>query len=128
MLNQFRQQAGSDFNLTEPQIEALLTFMKEEKKSVAATTGLPLGDAGQESARLQALTSDDKVGEMFQAQQTVNQRVYERARTILSAEQLETLGKFQSNQAQMMRLGMSMVKKTFASDSANAATTAQPGQ
>jgi hypothetical protein len=128
MLSQFKQQAGSDYNLTEPQTEALLTFMKEEKKSVAAATGLPLGDAGQDSARFQALTSDDKVGEILQAQQTVSQRVYERARTILSPEQLETLAKFQTNQAQMIRMGITMVKKTFAPDSANAATATQPGQ
>ena len=71
MLNQFKQQAGSDYNLTDPQTEALLTFMKEEKKNVAATTGLPLGDANKDPAKLQALLSDDKVDELLQAQDTV---------------------------------------------------------
>src|ERR1035437_2508577 len=40
LLNQFKQQAGSDYNLNDQQPEALLTFMKEEQKSVAASTGL----------------------------------------------------------------------------------------
>ncbi len=115
LLNQFKMQAGSDYNLTEPQTEALLAFMKEEKKNVAKATGLPV-EEGQESARFQALTSDAKVSEMLQAQQTIGQRVYERARTILSPEQLDTLARFQTNQMQMMRMGMSMVKKTFAPD------------
>ena len=122
MLNQFKLQVGSDYNLTDPQTEALLTFMKEEKKSVAASTGLPLGDDNKAPAKLQALLSGDNLDKLIQAQETVGQRVYERARTILSPEQLETLGKFQTNQAQMMRMGMTMAKKMFAPDKPNAAT------
>jgi hypothetical protein len=116
MLNQFKQQAGSDYNLTDPQAEALLTFMKEEKKNVAATTGLPLGDANKDPAKLQALLADGKVDELLQGQDTLSQRVYDRARTILSPDQLNTFGKFQTNQMQMMRLGMSMARKMFAPD------------
>ena len=116
LLNQFKQQAGSDYNLSDPQSEALLTFMKEEKKSVAATTGLPLGDSSQDPAKLQALMADDKVDQYMQAQETINQRVYDRARTILSPEQLDTLGKFQTNQLQMMRMGMGMMKTMFGPD------------
>src|ERR1035437_4442586 len=40
LLNQFKLQAGSDYNLNDQQTEAMLTFMKEEQKSVAASTGL----------------------------------------------------------------------------------------
>jgi phage terminase small subunit len=116
LLTQFKQQAGSDYNLSDPQSEALLTFMKEEKKSVAASTGLPLGDSGQDKAKLQGLMADDKVDQYMQAQDTINQRVYDRARTILSPEQLNTLGKFQTNQLQMMRMGMGMMKSMFGPD------------
>ncbi len=129
LLNQFKVQAGSDYNLTEPQTEALLTFMKEERKNVAATTGLPLGDADKDPAKLEALMSDDKVDQLLQAQATIGQRVYERARTILSPEQLETLGKFQTNQVQMMRMSMGMMKKMLGPDKPTAAATAtQPNQ
>jgi hypothetical protein len=126
MLSQFKLQAGSDYNLSDPQTEALLTFMKEEKKNVAASTGLPLGDSGQDPAKLQALMADDKLEQLLQAQEAVGQRVYERARTILSPEQLNTLGQFQTNQMQMMRVGMSMAKKMFTPDKAGAGVT--PGQ
>jgi len=122
MLNQFKMQAGSDYNLSDPQTEALLTFMKEERKNVAATTGLPLGDTDKDPAKLEALMSDDKVDQILQAQETIGQRVYERARTILSPEQLETLGKFQTNQMQMMRMGMGMMKKMFGPDKPSPAT------
>ena len=65
LLNQFKQQAGSDWNLSDPQTEALLTFMKEEK-SVAASSGLPLGESGQDPAKLQAMMSGDKVEQYMQ--------------------------------------------------------------
>jgi hypothetical protein len=110
MLNQFKLQAGSDYNLSDPQSEALLNFMKEERKSVAASTGLPMGGNSKDPAKLQAMMSAEKVDEIIQAQQTVSQRVYERARTILSPEQLQTLGRFQTNQLQMTRMGMSMMR------------------
>ncbi len=57
--------------------------------------------------------SDDKTDQILRAQETVNQRVYERARTILSRDQLNTLASFQTNQMQMMRMGMGMVKNMF---------------
>jgi hypothetical protein len=116
LLNQFKLQAGSDYNLNDQQTEAMLTFMKEEQKSVAASTGLPLGQTDKDPAKLQAMFSGDKVDELIAAQDTVGQRVYERARTILSPDQLDTWGKYQTNRMQMMRMGMNMAKKMFAPD------------
>jgi hypothetical protein len=117
LLNQFKMQAGSDYNLNDQQTEALLTFMKEEQKSVAATTGLPLGQTDKDPAKLQSLLSDGKVDEILQAQETAGQRAYERARTILSPDQLDTFGKYQTNRMQMMRMGMTMMRKMFTPDS-----------
>ena len=117
LLNQFKQQAGSDYNLNDQQSEALLTFMKEEQKSVAASTGLPVGQTDKDPAKLQAMFSDGKVDELIQAQETVGQRVYDRARTILSPDQLDTLGRYQTNRMQMMRMGMTMMRKMFTPDS-----------
>jgi hypothetical protein len=127
LLNQFKLQAGSDYNLNDVQTEALLTFMKEEQKSVAATTGLPLGQTDKDPAKLQALFSGDKVDALIAAQDTVGQRAYERARTILSPEQLDTWGKYQTNRMQMMRMGMKMASQMFAPDKP-ATDAAPPGQ
>jgi len=123
MLNQFRLQAGADYNLTDPQTEALLTFIREEKKNVAATTGLPLGDDSQDPAKFETMISGDKVDQFLQAQETVNQRVYERARTIFSPEQLQTLARFQTNQMQMTRMGLNMMRTMFGSQGNGAATS-----
>ena len=127
LLNQFKLQAGSDYNLNDQQTEAMLTFMKEEQKSVAASTGLPLGQTDKDPAKLQSLLSGNKVDELIAAQDTVGQRVYERARTILSPDQLDTWGKYQTNRMQMMRMGMNMAKKMFAPDS-SASDAAPPGE
>ena len=127
LLNQFKVQAGSDYNLNDQQTEAMLTFMKEEQKSVAASTGLPLGQTDKDPAKLQSLLSGNKVDELIAAQDTVGQRVYERARTILSPDQLDTWGKYQTNRMQMMRMGMNMAKKMFAPDS-SASDAAPPGE
>jgi hypothetical protein len=116
LLNQFKMQAGSDYNLNDQQTEALLTFMKEEQKSVAATTGLPLGQTDKDPAKLQSLLSDGKVDDLLKAQETAGQRAYERARTILSPDQLDTFGKYQTNRMQMMRMGMTMMRKMFTPD------------
>ena len=121
LLNQFKLQAGSDYNLNDVQTEAMLGFVKEEQKSVATTTGLPLGDANMNPAKFQALLSGDKVDELIAAQNTVGQRVYDRARTILSPDQLDTWGKYQTNRMQMMRMGMNMARKMFAPDKPAAA-------
>jgi hypothetical protein len=127
LLNQFKLQAGNDYNLNDQQTEAMLTFMKEEQKSVADSTGLPLGQTDKDPAKLQALFSGNKADELIAAQDTVGQRVYERARTILSPDQLDTWGRYQTNRMQMMRMGMNMAKKMFAPDT-SAADAAPPSQ
>ncbi len=101
--------------------------MKDEKKNVSASTGLPLGNSGQDPGKLQAMMSDDKVDQYMQAQETINQRVLERARTILSPDQLQMVGRFQTNQVQMMRAGMGMMKQMFGPDNSGAPATT-PGQ
>ncbi len=125
-LNQFRQQtAGGGNALTDPQAEQLLAFMKEEKQTVAAATGQPLPGNAQGQASLQAMLSDDQTERTLQTQGIVNERVYERAQAILAPDQLESFGKFQTNQLQMMRMGMSVARKFLAPDTP-AGGSAQP--
>jgi hypothetical protein len=116
-LNQFRQQAASSENaLNDLQTEQLLAIMKEEKQAVAAVTGLPSPGGTQDAANMQAVFSGEGTEKLLQSQETVNQQVFERARSVLSPGQLESFGKFQTNQLQMMRVGMSMARKILAPD------------
>ena len=101
--------------------------MKEEKQAVATATGQPAPGAGQNVENMQAMFSGEGTEKLLQSQETVNQRVYERAREVLSAEQLGAFGKFQTNQLQMMRMGMSMARKFMAPEKTEgAAPTPNP--
>lgn len=123
-LNQFRQQFAVGENaLTDQQTEQLLAFMKEEKQAVNATGGFGSSGVSQDTANLQALMSGDGVDQIFKSQETVNQRVYERARTVLAENQLTAFGKFQASQLQMMRMGMSMARQAMAPEGGQGATT-----
>jgi hypothetical protein len=114
-LNAYKQQtAGSDHPLTDQQTEQLLGFMKEEKQNVAASTGQELSSTGQNAANLPGMLSGDKLEAFLDGQTQANQRVYDRAKDVLSPDQLAAFGKFQTNQLQMIRLGMSMANKMFA--------------
>ena len=94
---------------------------------MAAATGQTFPADGQDAANLQAMLSGDGVEKLLQSQETVNQRVYERAGQILSPEQLSSFGKFQTNQLQMMRLGMNMARKFMApGDSEGGQTGSNP--
>ncbi len=116
LLNDFRQKTtSSESALTDQQAEKLLAFMKEEKQAVAAATGLPMSADKQEAAKLEAMFSGEGMQKMLQAQEEVSQRVYERAKGVLSENQLAEFGKFQTNQLQMMRAGASMMRKFMAS-------------
>jgi hypothetical protein len=118
-LNQFRvQNAGSEHPLTDEQMEWLLVLMKEEKQSLAAATGQPMPGAGDDPARMEALLSGEGVEQFLQMQETLNSQVYQRATEGLSPEQMEDFGRFQTNQLQMMRMGMSMARKMFTPEAA----------
>jgi hypothetical protein len=122
-LNTFRQQAGAEYSLTDQQSEQLLTFMSEEKQAATANGQTP-PDRSQRQAGLQAAFSDDQTEKLLQAQETIDQRVYDRAQTILSPDQLTAFGKFQKSQLQMMRMGMSMARKMFGNDAVPASPPA----
>ncbi len=115
-LNLFKQQSGGDYPINETQTEQLLTLIKEERRSVSAETGQSAVPSPKNQQNLEAMLSPEHAEKLLQSQEIVNQRVFERARGILSPEQLQSFGAFQSNQMQTMRLGMSMARKLLAPD------------
>jgi hypothetical protein len=124
-LQQFQQQyAGSGNALSDQQTAQLLALMREEK--MAAMSGGGFGQS-QDAASIQAMMSGEALEKMMQSQETASQRVYERARGVLSEEQLAAFGRFQTNQIQMMRVGMSMARKFLTPDgSQGSGTTPTP--
>jgi hypothetical protein len=125
-LNVFRQQnAMSGTPLTDGQTEQLLALMNEEKKRAAAEGAPQLDSSGQGAANLEAMLSEDKTRELLESQERVNQRVYQRASEVLGPDQLEAFGRFQTNQLQMMKMGMSMARKLMAPDQTSPADQAR---
>lgn len=106
-LNMFRQQSGSGLNgISDDQVEQLLNIMKDEK------TAMPeLMQMGDDEAKLKALASEEQVGKFIKAQEELNQRVKTKATQILQPGQLDTLSKFQTQQLDTLRLGLSMARK-----------------
>jgi cytochrome c1 len=115
-LDQFRQQNAGEANaLTDQQANQLLAFMKEEKQSAATVTGQsPAGIGQDQAANLQTILSGEQLDKTLQDQEALNQKVYERAKAVLSPEQLDAFGAFQTNQISSMRIGMTMARKFFA--------------
>lgn len=70
---------------------------------------------------MEAMFSGDATEKLLQSQESINQRVYERAGELLSETQLAAFGKFQTNQLQMMRMGMNMARKFMTPDSSGGA-------
>jgi len=126
-LNLYKQQnAGTALSLTEPQTEALLSIMEEEKKYVTSLTGQSVSGSAQNPANLEAILSPEQTDKMLQVQEQVNQRVYQRAATLLGPDQLSAFGAFQTNQLQMLRMSMSMARK-FLNPGSSDSSSSSPG-
>jgi hypothetical protein len=112
-LNQFKQQNASGGNaLNDQQTEQLLALMKEEKQS-AVSRGDSVFSDSKDPAKIQEMLAGGQTDKLLQGQEEINQRVYDRARDVLTPDQLSSFGAFQTNQLQMMRMGMTMAKQMF---------------
>jgi hypothetical protein len=119
-LNLLQQQlANTDRSLSEQQAEQLLTYMKEEKQNTLTAAFSFPGNAA-EPAGPPGSISDEQAERLLQGQEETNRKVYERAREVLSTEQLESFARFQTNQLQTMRLGMTMARKFLVPDRSEA--------
>jgi hypothetical protein len=112
-VNQISQQLASSPNpINDEQSRQLLEIMKQEKKSVTPMFGEPGADPANMS-NWQSMLSEDRMNEFFKQREEVNQRVLERSKAVLTAEQLTAFATHQANQLQMQRMGMSMAAKMF---------------
>ena len=87
--------------------------MKQEKKSVTPVFGGAGADGSANMANWQAMLSEDRMDEFFRQREAIDQRVIERAKAVLTPEQLTAFATHQSSQLQMQRMGMSMAAKMF---------------
>jgi len=108
-LQQFKQQMMNATPLRDDQEFQLQRMMKEEAKNIP-----PAGADANESLEMRSwsvMVSEEAMDKHFKRQEEINQRVLERARTVLSEEQLAHFGKFQENQVNMQKVGLNMARK-----------------
>lgn len=112
-LNMFRQQQSGDAAISDAQAEQLLAVMQQEKAAIAADPSSML-PGPQNANNMDAMLSEEGLEKMVRAQETLNERVYQKATEVLQPDQLASFGRFQTNQLQTMRMGISMARKMFA--------------
>ena len=113
-LSQFSQQmAGGQNPLSADQSQQLLEIMKQEKKGTAPALGESGADGSLGAANWQAMMSEEKMSDFLKQQEDLNQRVLERAKAVLTPEQLEAFATHQASQLQMQRMGVTMAVKMF---------------
>jgi hypothetical protein len=125
--NMFKQQSQTgEYPVTDQQMEQLLGFVRDEKQRLTAA-GQSVPGSGNESADLKAALGKDQADKMLASQEQLNQKVYERASTVLSPDQMQSFARFQTNQLQMMRMGYNMARQFMGGDKSSAdGSTASP--
>jgi hypothetical protein len=104
--------ASSATPLEDAQAQQLLQIMREEHQMGSDATGFAGGAAANDTAQtVNALMSGEGMEQMFQKQEAINQRVAERAATLLGAEQVEALRSQQASQLDLQRMGMKMARQ-----------------
>lgn len=128
VLNEFSQQmAGGQNPLSADQTSQLLEIMKQERKDMAPVFGETTADGSATVANFQAMMSEDKMDDLFKQQEEINQRVLERAKAVLTPEQLELLAAHQASQLQRQRGSMIIAVEMFGTQKSDNPAPAGPG-
>lgn len=108
-MNQLKQQlSGTNSQLSDDQTKGLLQVMSDERLHQPA----PPFKQGDLSALNRM--SDETMNQFFQSQEALNGRVRTRAMSVLTAAQLTELEKFQKQQLDMQKMGVTMARQMFA--------------
>jgi hypothetical protein len=115
--------------LQDTQSQQLLQIMREESQMGSDATGFA-SQGADPAQNLNAIVSEEAMEEFFQKQVAVNQRVAERAATVLSAEQLAALGAQQASQLELQRMSLKMARQVMggAGDAPARAPAAPPAR
>ncbi len=108
--------AAASLPLDDPQRAGLLQIMKEERLKVPAG---PL-DAGSKdvAASMKAMQNGDALEKSLETQRQLQQRVYARAHTVLTPDQMNAFAEAQKQQLQMQEMGIKMGRAMLGGDKA----------
>jgi hypothetical protein len=123
MVNSLRQQMDeSPTPLRDEQSAQLLAIMREEKARVPPV--IP-STASSAADALQALGSDEAVSRQLQWQEDYHHRLVERAKQVLTPEQMKAYEEFLQSQLAMQKMGMKMARDMFGDGQPNPASQPQ---
>lgn len=114
-LTQMKQQlALNSTPLGEEQAQTLLQVMLEEDaKSPPSPFSSSAGNGGQ---KFRALSEGDNAEKFYQRQTELNQRILDRAGSVLQPDQYRALESYQKQQLEMQKLGMEMARKMMGTE------------
>ena len=110
-LDQLRRQmdtAGAP--VQDEQLQQLLALTKEERERVPAP--FPQDPQGA-AANMEKMLSGEHMEKQMAWQEEINRRVLERATTVLTPDQLKAYEQFQTQQINMQKLGLKMMRGMF---------------
>jgi hypothetical protein len=109
-LSQLRNQlSAGGMPLDDNQAAGLLSIMQEER----ARTPNPMAGNTDPAAQAKLLQNGEMMEGMFKSQEEYNRRVLDRARGVLSPDQLQAFETAQKQQADMQKMGLQMSRELF---------------
>jgi len=111
------QQASGPGALTPDQEENLIQALTQERQNFKFTTDFY--DQSKVASDLAGNLNEEKITQFQQERTQLQQKLVERARTILSSEQMTPFEKFLSTQGQMQNAGLKMAVKMFGPKAGN---------
>lgn len=111
-LNMYKDQQGSGPGALNPDQEAqLLQAMGEERQNFKFTTDF--SDRTKFNGDFASQFTDEKIDQYLKEMQDLNQHYLDRAKNILTPEQLDPFGKFLNSQRELQKAGFKMAATMF---------------
>jgi hypothetical protein len=112
VLNMYKDQQGTGAGALNPnQEEQLLQAMNEERQNFKFTTDF--SDQSKFNGDIASYFTEQKINKFYEESAALNQHYLDRAKTILTAEQLEPFGKYLNTQREMQKAGFKMAMTMF---------------
>src|SRR5580765_7664283 len=111
-LNMYKDQQGSGPGALNPDQEALMIqAMGEERQNFKFTTDF--SDQSKFNGDIASYFTEDKINKFYEESDALNQRYLDRAKTILTPEQLDPYTKFLNSQRELQKAGFKMAMTMF---------------
>jgi len=117
-LSMYKDQNGSGPGALNPEQEAqLIQAMGEERQNFKFTTDY--SDQSKFNGDIASYFTEEKIAKFYEESEQLNQRYLERAKTVLTPEQIDPFTKFLNSQRELQKAGFKMAMTMFGQKSGN---------